>query len=49
MATCYMHMTTTLAPQFTFSSNLLLSKRNLFMKYFDTTDADLSFILGSTN
>ena len=36
-------------PQFTFNSNLLWSKRNLYIKHFDTSDADLSFILGSNN
>ena len=40
---------TILTPQFTFNSNVLWSKRNLYIKHFDTSDADLSFILGSNN
>ena len=31
------------------NSNFLWSKRNLYIKYFDTSDADLSFILGSNS
>ena len=38
---------TTLTPQFTFTSNLLWIKINLYIEHFDTIDADLSFILVS--
>ncbi|KAK2151161.1 hypothetical protein LSH36_374g06002, partial [Paralvinella palmiformis] len=31
------------------NTNFLWSKRNLYIKHFDTSDADLSFILGSNN
>ena len=37
---------TSLTPQFTFISNFMWSKRNLYIQYFDTTEDDLSFILG---
>ena len=47
--TYYIHIITILTPQFTFNSNVLWSKRNLYIKHFDTSDADLSFILGSNN
>ena len=49
MATCYIHIIIILTPQFTFNSNFLWSKRNLYIKHFDTSDTDLSFILGSNN
>ena len=41
--------TYTLTPQFTFNINFPWSKRNLYIKHFNTSDADLSFILGSNN
>jgi len=49
MVTCYIHIITTLASQFTVNRNFLWSKRSLYIKHFDTSDADFSFILGSNN
>ncbi|KAK2141677.1 hypothetical protein LSH36_1058g01002, partial [Paralvinella palmiformis] len=38
-----------LIPQLAATNANLWSKRNLYIKHFDTSDADLSFILGSNN
>jgi hypothetical protein len=49
MVSYYIQKLTTWAPKFTFSNNIYWFKRNLFIEYVETTDANFMFILGSKN